>query len=152
MSRAGRKPLGPALVHNLEGSEQAKQRLEVILETIAGRLTIEQACQRLGIGEAMFHRLRTEVLEAGLARLEPRPMGRPRQPTTPEQRRSADLEQQLAQLESELKLAAVREEITRVMPHLSRGDPPLKKTILPAQKPQGRRPTGPRKKHQRPTR
>jgi hypothetical protein len=85
MTRVGRKPLGPDLVEHLEGSQQAKQRLETILETIVGRLTIEQACKRLGIGSARFHNLRTEVLEAGLARLEPRPMGRPpRQPTANE--------------------------------------------------------------------
>ena len=49
ISHARRKPKGPALVQHLEGSERAKQRLEVILETIAGELTIEQACECLGI-------------------------------------------------------------------------------------------------------
>ena len=77
MKRKGCKPLGSALVEHLDGSLQAKERLEVILETIAGRLTIDQACQRLGVQEARFHRLRTEVLEASLARLEPRSAGRP---------------------------------------------------------------------------
>ena len=33
---AGRKPLGPALVEHLEGSSSAKERLELILATIAG--------------------------------------------------------------------------------------------------------------------
>ena len=73
MTHAGRKPLGPALVEHLDGSPRAKQRLEVILATIAGQLTIDQASEQLGIKPAMFYRLRTEVLEAGLARLEPRP-------------------------------------------------------------------------------
>ena len=70
----GRKPLGPQLAQHLEGSIGAKERLEVILETIAGRMKVTEACARLEIGEAMFHRLRTEVLQAGLARLEPRPL------------------------------------------------------------------------------
>jgi hypothetical protein len=42
----------------LEGSEGAKQRLEVILETIAGQLTINQACQRLGIKSPRSRRSR----------------------------------------------------------------------------------------------
>jgi hypothetical protein len=126
--------------------------MEVILETIAGRLTIEQACQRLGIGEAMFHRLRMDALEAALARLEPRPLGRPPQEMTPEDLRRAELEQQVAELESELKIAAVREEIAGVMPHLVEGDLPLKKTIHPPQQTQGRCPSPQRKKHRHPIR
>lgn len=47
--RTGRKPAGPQIGQRLEGSPTAKQRLEVILETIAGQLTVPQACQRLGI-------------------------------------------------------------------------------------------------------
>ncbi len=129
MTRTGRKPLGPELVGHLEGSQPAKQRLEVILETIVGRLTIDQACQRLGIKPAMFYRLRTEVLEAGLARLEPRPMGRPPQQTTAEEAKRVELEYRVEELESELKIAAVREEIARVMPHLNDEALPLKKTI-----------------------
>ena len=118
MTRAGRKPLGPDLVEHLEGSQRAKQRLEVILETIVGRLTIEQACRRLAVKPAMFYKLRTEVLKAGLARLEPRPMGRPSQQATAEAAKRVELEHRVEELESELKIAAVREEVARVMPHL----------------------------------
>ena len=128
MTHAGRKPTGPALVHRLEGSERAKQRLEAILETIAGQLTIDEACQRLGIKPAMFHELRTEVLEASLARLEPRPLGRPQQQTPAEELKCVELERRVEELESELKIAAVREEIARVMPRRADADPPVKKT------------------------
>jgi hypothetical protein len=76
---AGRKPMGPQLVHHLDGSEQAKERLEIILETIAEKCTISDACDRLGISEAMFFRLRMLVLQESLSRLEPRPAGRPSQ-------------------------------------------------------------------------
>jgi hypothetical protein len=131
MTRAGRKPMGPALVQHLEGSERAKQRLEVILETISGELTIDQACACLGIKAAMLHRLRTEVLEAGLARLEPRPLGRPARVRSVEQLRCEELQGQVVELESELKLAAVREEVASVMPHLAERDSPGKKTAHP---------------------
>jgi len=77
MTRARRKPKGPALVERLDGSERAKERLETILETISGRLTIEQACRRLGIKATRFHALRDEALKASLERLEPKSAGRP---------------------------------------------------------------------------
>ncbi len=127
MTQAGRKPLGPALVEHLDGSQRAKQRLEVILATIAGQLTIDQASERLGIKPAMFYRLRTEVLDAGLARLEPRPMGRPPRSTTAEERKCEGLQLEVEELQDELQLARVREEIAHLMPHLVRKDGAKKK-------------------------
>jgi hypothetical protein len=110
-----------------------------------GRLTIDQAGQRLGIGPAMFYKLRTEVLEAGLARLEPRPMGRPPHQPTVEDAKREELEHRVAELESELKIAEVREEIAQVMPHMANKPPGLKKTTrLP--------PSKRRKKRRRPGR
>lgn len=134
MGHAGRKPTGPALVQHLEGSERAKQRLEVILSTIAGQMTIDEACSCLGIKPAMFYRLRTEALEAGLARLEPRPMGRPPHTVTADEIRCAELRQEVEELRSELKLAEVREEVARVMPRGVQADPPGKKTTPASQR------------------
>jgi hypothetical protein len=152
MTHAGRKPLGPALVEHLDGSRRAKQRLEVILATIAGQLTIERACEQLGIRPAMFYRLRTEVLEAGLARLEPRPIGRPPQSATAEQRRCEGLQLEVEDLQDELKLAEVREEIAHLMPHLVQKDGAGKKTIhlSPSMPPPARR--GRKKRRHRPSR
>ena len=82
MARRGRKPTGANLVERLEGSERAKTRLKAILETLSGQRTIPDACEELGIQESMFHRVRSEVLQTALDRLEPRPLGRPpRQPS-----------------------------------------------------------------------
>jgi hypothetical protein len=50
-----------------------------------------------------------------------------------------ELEGRVAELESELKIAAVREEIARVMPHLSERDPELKKTTHPSRPMSSRR-------------
>lgn len=146
MTHVGRKPLGPGLVEHLEGSQRAKQRLEVILKTVSGCLTIDQACQCLGIKPAMFYRLRTEVLEAGLARLEPRPIGRPPRQLTPEDLCRTELEHQVTELKSELKMAAIREEIAQVMPRVIDEKPPLKKTTPRQQPPSHRRLPKQRKK------
>jgi hypothetical protein len=116
MTHAGRKPEGPALVRRLDGSDQAKQRLETILATIAGRLSIAEACRALGVEHSMFFRLRTEVLEAGLAQLEPRPRGRPPRVSLPAEQRCTALAQRVEELEADLKIAAVREEVARILP------------------------------------
>ena len=134
----GRKPLGPRLAQHLDGSSGAKERLEVILETLAGRLPVAGACQRLGIGLAMFHRLRTEVLQAGLARLEPRPLGRPPRPTSVEADEIARLNHEVQDLHLELKTTRVQLEIAQTLPHLlgaapreSRAATAVKKTTQP---------------------
>ena len=127
MTRQGRKPLGPALVQYLPGSLRAKERLEVILQTIAGTLMVGEACDQLGIGEAMFHRLRAGVLQAGLAHLEPRPLGRPPRGVSPEQEELSDMQRRLNDLESELHLAEVRGQIAQVLPHVMTREPQPKK-------------------------
>jgi hypothetical protein len=82
----GRRPGGPRkCLAGLTGSEQAKLRLEVVLDTIAGKCGVKEACLRLGISEPRFHQLREQVLTAALERLEPKPAGRRRQAPTAEQ-------------------------------------------------------------------
>ena len=149
MKRAGRKPTGPALVQNLDGSERAKQRLEVILATITGQMTIEQACDRLAIGQSRFYKLRTEVLEASLKHLEPRAMGRPAHVQTAEEARCEELQEQVEQLRAELKISGVREEIARTMPHLAEDRERLKKTTSAKKKPKRRRPKRPKRPRRR---
>jgi hypothetical protein len=121
------------LVHHLDGSERAKERLEVILETIAGRITIREACDRLGIEEAMFFRLRTQAIQAGLSRLEPRPSGRPPRHPSPEDQRIAELEQELREKELQQKAMEARLEIAQTMPQLVQEET-LKKTAKQKQR------------------
>ena len=119
----GRKPAGPQIVERLEGSPVAKQRLEVILETIAGRLTVPEACQRLEIGESRFHELRKGTLQATLEALEPRPLGRPAKPTSPEQAEMETLQAELRRTQGELELAQVQLRLARIHPGLIGGQP-----------------------------
>lgn len=129
MPRRGRKPQGPKLVERLEGSERAKARLRVILETLAGRRTIPDACAVLGIHESMFHKLRLEVLQAALGRLEPRPLGRPPRSASLHDAHVLELEQELRDLRVELHASQIREELAEALPRLADPRPtPLKKT------------------------
>ena len=130
MARRGRKPTGANLVEHLEGSERAKMRLKAILETVSGQRTIPDACEELGIQESMFHRVRSEVLQTALDRLEPRPLGRPPLPSSPHDARVAELEEENLKLRVELKAAEVRRELAENLPRLAKpaGEPGKKTT------------------------
>lgn len=113
----GRKPAGPAYVRQLVGSGPAKERLEVILQTLAGGLSLREACARLGVGPTRLHVLRQAVLQAALACLEPQPVGRPRRPSPPAD--VTTLEDRVADLEVELRTARVREEVALILPQVA---------------------------------
>jgi len=131
MARRGRKPTGTNLVEHLDGSERAKTRLKAILETLSGARSIPEVCEDLGINESMFHRVRGEVLQTALERLEPRPLGRPPStrhpqagtrgaPPPPEELRLAQMEEENLRLQLELKAAEVRRELAEKLPRLAK--------------------------------
>jgi hypothetical protein len=129
MTRRGRKPTGPQLVERLEGSSHAKARMKVILETLSGRWTIQDACDELGIQETMFHKMRSEVLQTMLSRLEPRPLGRPPRTHSLAEQQLATLESENQRLVVELTAAEIRRELTEALPRLHKPAPePGKKT------------------------
>jgi hypothetical protein len=128
----GRRPAGPEYVDHLTGSEQAKERLKVVLETLAGRCRIQEASQRLGISEPRFHQLRQQILEAALERLEPQPAGRKPTPRSPEQIQLAALADELAVKDVELRAAQARAEIALTLPRVAEElATPEKKTTQP---------------------
>ena len=116
MSRLGRKPKGAELVTNLDGSETARRRLHQIVQALAGKTSVPEACAELGVGESRFHQLRQEALEGALAALEPRETGRPRRPAVPGAARIAELEEELSELRWELQACHIREELADVLP------------------------------------
>jgi uncharacterized small protein (DUF1192 family) len=115
---------GWRLAEDVPASPQAKHRLEVILRTIAGEMTVAEACAALGIGESRFHALRKDVLTQAAGALEPRPAGRPADEHNHE---VEALKARVAELEAEQRAALLREEIARVMPELLH--PPEGRTV-----------------------
>jgi transposase-like protein len=105
-------------VDKLEGSEAAKHRLRVVLETLQGDRTVEEACRELGLSESGFYKLRSRTLEGALQSLEPRRVGRPAKEVSPEQERVDALKAEVFQLKMDLQASRIREEIALVMPHL----------------------------------
>jgi len=121
-ARRGRPPKGSGLVDKLEGSEHARERLRLILDTLAGKLGVEEACAQLGIGSARFHELRNEVLQVGLSSLEPGQAGRPSKRNEEESSELAALRKENLELRVDLQASRLREEIAIAMPHLLKKD------------------------------
>ena len=114
----GRPTSGPALAEKVEGSDQAKERLKIILQTIAGELSVADACKQLGLGEARFHELRQKWMQDACAALEPKPLGRPRETTVEEEVELLRLHRENKKLKMHLRAAQIREEIAIAMPHV----------------------------------
>ena len=68
----------------------------------------------------MVHRVRSEVLQTALDRLEPRPLGRPPLQTSPHDVRVSELETENLHLQFELKAAEVRRELAEKLPRLAK--------------------------------
>jgi transposase-like protein len=119
-------------VDHLCGSERAKLRLQTILQTLQGQMTVAEACGVLGIGESRFHALRNQWLQESVELLEPRPLGRPPQVVSPEQAEVARLEAENRDLRQQRRVAEVREELAQRLPHILRptGDDPKKGTVF----------------------
>lgn len=120
MAKRGRPVRGANLVESVaaSGSPLAKARLKVILRTLAGELTVAQACGCLGIGRSAFNKLRSQFLARAAGLLEPRPAGRRRRVPTAAELEAERLRQENAGLRLDLKAQQIREELAVVMPHL----------------------------------
>ncbi len=129
----GRRPVGPEYVQKLAGSDESKQRLQLILETLCGRVRLQEAAARMDISEIRFHQLRQDALQAALTGIEPGSAGRPSTKTTAAQQVQA-LEQALAEKEQELHAAQVREEVALILPRVAQAPPKAEKKTRPRRK------------------
>ena len=121
-------------ISELAGSQAARQRLGIILQTLTGAMTIEEACWELGIKRSSFHKLRQQFLAQATGLLEPKPRGRQRHQPTKAEIELARLRQEVVRLKLDLKARQIREEIALVMPHLLKSKRTAsRKTIFTAQ-------------------
>lgn len=119
MGSRGRPPKGAGLVEGLASSDEAREKLRIVLQTLSGELSVEEACRRLAIGEARFHELRHEALLGAAQALEPKPKGRPPAPEpSAEARELQRLREQVVELSIDLRASQIREEIALIAPHL----------------------------------
>ena len=92
----------------------------MLLDTLAGRVSVAQACEELGVSESRLHELRRQALGGALGALMPKPAGRPA-PAESTTAREKDLEARIDELEVDLQAALVRTELALAMPELFRG-------------------------------
>ncbi len=118
MERRGRPGRGVEHVERVDSSEETKQRLKLILQTLSGDLSVSAACETLGVSEPHFHRLRERALTGAAEALGPRPAGRPAILRDASDARVSELEEKLEELKLELHASQVREQIAVLMPHL----------------------------------
>lgn len=113
-----RPPTGPDLVNRLNGSAGAKHRALVILETIAGSCSVEEAALALECNTAYVHRLRDQLLDGMIAAAEPRTPGRkPAPPPTADEQAItlAAAYQRASDAEVALELERCRVELALVL-------------------------------------
>jgi len=112
-----RKTSASRLVESLEGEASTKAQLEAVLDVLAEKKSVSDACAELGVSEATFHRLKEKALSGALEALVPKAAGRP--PKPPEAPPDVEkLKQELLMTRIELEASRVREEIALVMPHV----------------------------------
>lgn len=120
---AGRPPKRLRHVDRLEGAEELKHRLRVILETLTGRKKVRDVCRELEVSEARFHEMRQQALEGAMSGLSPGRPGRPPKEKPAEAGRVEELEHEVRELEIDLQAALVRTELGMAMPHLLHEEP-----------------------------
>ncbi|RKZ12926.1 hypothetical protein DRQ53_14075 [bacterium] len=96
---------------DLAGEEVSKERLRVILETIAREKSVNDACEELGIERVRFHELRTKALQAGIEALTPKKPGRKRKVKSAEELRIEELERKVSDLKQEVYTQSMKEAI-----------------------------------------
>ena len=129
--RMGRKPLSTEHLRRVQGSSHAKERMRVFLETLGGKITVDEACQQIGIGDSQFHQVRHRWLQEAVALLEPRPSSHPPHEFDAAYAKAEllRLEAEVAGLRQQLLAAQTRDEVARILD----GEPPKKTAAAPTQ-------------------
>ena len=97
-------------VERVAASDETRRRLRILLETISGQTSVEEAARRLKLSPSRVHALREQMLQGAAEALEPAPRGRPRAGPAEDPEKAA-LQRAVDQLEDALLLADTRMEL-----------------------------------------
>lgn len=96
----------------LTGSDEARQAAAVVLESVCGLCSVEEASARLGIAPPRYYVLETRALQGLIAALEPLPRGRRQTP----QSKIEEIARENARLQRDLRrYQALHRAATRAM-------------------------------------
>ena len=107
----GRKSMTEPLLEPIQASDVARERVKVVLLTLCGDWSVNDALDSLSLSRTRFQDLRRKMLEEAVHALEPQTMGRPRKKRSPKDARVAALEDQVTDLRSELARVRARLEL-----------------------------------------
>lgn len=107
----GRPNKGIEHLDKYDVSEQSQLRGRVVMQTLTGELSVEDACEQLGIDRSRFWRIRDQALQWYLESFEPGRPGRPRKRDVEVDAKEQELLDRVAQLERELRLAEARADL-----------------------------------------
>lgn len=116
----GRRPDGIDRIDKLDASPEAKRRAKVIAEVLAGRKSVNEACDELDLGATRFDEIYEAFLLGGIPALESKAPGRPPTVLSEEEREIARLKEEVAELREQVLTAHVREELAIALPHLGK--------------------------------
>ena len=92
------------LLRRIEASDQARERVKVMLLTLSGDWTVSDALDRLRISRTRFQDLRRRMLREAVWALEGRPTGRPRRAASSESATVSGLRARVDELTHELRV------------------------------------------------
>jgi len=101
----------PALVERVTASRTARERVKVMLLTLAGQWSVSEGCERLGIGRTRFQDLRRRFLRAGADALEGGVAGRPRGPGSASSGHGSVLREEVSRLRHRLQVVRTQVDI-----------------------------------------
>jgi hypothetical protein len=104
----GRPNKGVDHLDNCDCSELARQRGKLILQTITGELSVQDACDEMGIQRPRFQELRARALQCYSEGVEAGHPGRPRTRDVERDEREAELLSRIASLERQLEVAEAK--------------------------------------------
>lgn len=110
----GRPNKGVAHLQGLPGTRESKLRAAAIWRTMNDELSVNEACEQIGVGPTQFANLRAEALLGFLGALQPKPVGRPRLVPLEVQEKLDALQRRVAELEHENHMLKVQAEVAPV--------------------------------------
>ena len=115
----GRPNKGVEHVDRVDASEHERERLKVILRTITGELSVQDACAELGISPKRFQQLREQCLQGAADALAPGRPGRPRRHDAEVVELVAELQREVARLRVQVDRQRIRLELHGQIPGLA---------------------------------
>lgn len=113
----GRPTKGSDIVTKFDASAEAKEKVRLVLDTLAGKTSVQDAAARLNVTETRFHQIRDEILTGMLSAAEPKPVGRPPEPEEDDPEVEA-LRKKLQEANLMVEISRLRELIAVAFPEL----------------------------------